>query len=274
MTSTLASRLGALAERDAEVAPLARLQAIALESLEREPAWRRAAESPALTTLPVDRPLLDGATISVDPAAARALLRRIAEVDGATLDGVDPLGIISASIAERDDALERIADDAGVDPARLAALAQVLAWPLLLAIGERARPLTGALVWTRGHCPVCAAWPLLAELRGLDRERILRCGRCATAWGSRHALCAFCGNDDHRTLTYLAAEDERESRRAQVCARCRGYLKAVATLRPFDAEALWLADIDSLHLDVAAAGAGYVRPREPAAVLDVRIVPA
>lgn len=276
MTTVTAAKLDEAASRDAAVAPLARLQAEALRALTSDPAWRAAAASVDLTTVPVDRPLLHGARVTLDPGAARSLLDRLAVLDpeGGALDEVDALALIEASVTQRGPELDALAAVARSEPSRLAAIAQVAAWPLLLALGERARGVLPAVRWERGYCPTCSAWPLLAELRGLERERVLRCGRCGGGWTFRHLTCAFCGNDDHRTLTYLASESERETRRAQVCGRCHGYLKGLATLRTFDTEALALADLWSLDLDLAAIELGYGRPSEPAFALDLDIQPA
>lgn len=273
MTIATAAKLDEAASRDASVAPLARLQAEALRTLQGEPAWRAAAAALDVARVPVDRPLLHGARVTLDPRAARALLDRLARLDpdGGALDEVDALALIEASIAQRGSEIDALAAVARLEPSGLAAIGQVLAWPLLLALGERARAVLGGVRWEKGYCLTCAAWPLLAELRGLERERVLRCGRCGGGWTFRHLTCAFCGNDDHRTLTYLASERERETRRAQVCGRCHAYLKGLATLRTFDTEALALADLWSLDLDLAAMELGYGRPSEPAFPLDLEI---
>ena len=54
--------------------------------------------------------------------------------------------------------------------------------------------------WGRGYCPACGAWPVLAEQRGLEQRRYLRCGLCASAWEVDRLLCPFCGNRDHLLL--------------------------------------------------------------------------
>lgn len=273
MTVAIAARLDDAASRDASVAPLARLQAEALRTLDGDPSWRAAAAAVDLTVVPADRPLLHGARVAIDPRAARTLLDRLAALDpeSAALDEVDALALIEASVTQSGPEIDAIAAVARCEPSRLAAIGQVAAWPLLLALGERARDPLGARRWERGYCPVCAAWPVLAELRGLERERVLRCGRCSAGWSFRHLTCAFCGNDDHRTLTYLASERERETRRAQVCGRCHAYLRGLATLRTFDTEALALADLSSLDLDLAAMELGYGRPSDPAVALDLEV---
>ncbi len=129
-------------------------------------------------------------------------------------------------------------------------------------------------MWEAGFCPVCAAWPLLAELRGLERQRWLRCGRCGAGWPFPHLCCPFCGNTDHRTLPYLAPEAAREARQAAACDRCFAYIKTFATLRPLAPDEVLIQDVTSLELDMAALEAEYGRPETRAFPLDLRLEPA
>ena len=66
--------------------------------------------------------------------------------------------------------------------------------------------------------------------------------------------CAYCGNADHDTLGYLAAEQERDARRAETCKRCDGYLKAVATLGPLSTEEIFIQDATTIELDAKCCG--------------------
>jgi FdhE protein len=143
----------------------------------------------------------------------------------------------------------------------------------LLACGAEAAPRLRDLVWEHGYCPVCAAWPTLLEVRGLERQRWLRCGRCGSGWSQINALCAFCGANEYRNQAYLAPEAERETRQALVCQECRGYLKAFTTLAPLDPGDVLLRDLLSLELDVAALEQGYARPEAPPLRLNVRLEP-
>jgi FdhE protein len=85
-------------------------------------------------------------------------------------------------------------------------------------------------------------------------------------------LCPYCGNDDHRTLgTLVGSEDqpgvssptraERRSKdRVDVCERCHGYVKAIATFTSVPTVRLAAEDAATIHLDVGARDAGYTRP--------------
>ena len=114
--------------------------------------------------------------------------------------------------------------------------------------------------WDSGCCPVCGAWAVIGEMRGLERARRLRCGRCGGDWAYPAMRCFACGERDHRLLGALVPEGEGESRRAETCERCAGFVKSIATLRGWAGDEIVLADLASLELDVAAIEAGYGRP--------------
>jgi FdhE protein len=125
--------------------------------------------------------------------------------------------------------------------------------------------------WDRGECPVCAAWPTLAEARGLERERRLRCGRCGSDWWIEWLRCPYCGARDHTALGALAPEATRETRKLETCARCHAYVKTLTTLVPIPPADLMLEDLATVDLDIVALCHGYRRPEPP--MLDLHLVP-
>jgi FdhE protein len=261
-----------LAQTDAVVAPLASLQVVALGAA-AWPGWDGGI--PDLGgALPADgAPLLHGLTLVVEADRQRALLVRLADAlagaggaDAGPLGALlgssafDPLTLLSASLTQDTASLEALAARAGVDGAVLAVIAHTASLPLLLACGQRAAGMIESSGWSGGYCPVCAAWPLLAEMRGLARDLFLRCGRCASGWHRQQRGCAFCGNQDDQTQGYFAAEQERESRRAVICDGCNGYLKTVSTLGALAPSDLLSRDLQTLELDITALDDGYARP--------------
>jgi FdhE protein len=155
------------------------------------------------------------------------------------------------------DAVATVARTQGLDEDAFVTIADHAVRPALRAAAERMRALIAETTWSRGHCPACGAPPLLAELRG--GERILRCGRCATAWSYPRVRCPICGERDHHKLGYLHAEGEGEFRRADRCDTCRSYVKAIAVLDPLTADALLEVDLGSAGLDLIALEHGYHR---------------
>lgn len=274
-----------LAATDPAVAPLARLQAVALRAAE-EPAWAAGLPELGLSRAEPAAPLLQGATLAVDPDRLRALLRALVATLGETgaLEAerieallaaaeLEPLEVLRAGLVQDHAHFEAVAARTAVEPAVLAVLAHTATLPLLLACGRRVAGRPEPEPWPHGYCPLCAAWPTLAEQRGLERTLFLRCGRCASGWQIEHRRCPFCGSRAQRSQRYFAAEQEREMRRAVTCDPCQGYFKVQATLGPLDLPELLLRDLETIELDLAALEHGYCRPDAPGWALSLQVEP-
>lgn len=218
-------------------------------------------------TLCVERregaPAMHGAVLRIDALRAKRLLRRLAELAGVRASGeIDAGAAIRAAITCDERALAELAErcDAPVDA--FAVVAQVAAKPLLIAAASTLEPRAVG-VWQRGYCPVCGAWPALAEIRGIERERRLRCGCCSADWPLPHLHCAFCEERDHAKLGTLQPEGEEQLWRAETCETCHGYLKAVMTYGALSMRALVLLDLTTIPLDLVAQQRGYARPARP-----------
>jgi FdhE protein len=185
----------------------------------------------------------------------------------ATSGLLDPEQLFSEAFVHHQDHLGELAAAAGVDGDLLSTLATRAVAPVLQAYAERLVPMleqvddgtvTGA-AWTRGYCPVCGSWPLLGELRGVELAEWLRCSACGAGWRFQRLQCAYCANQDYRSLGSLAVEGEQRFR-VSVCERCKGFLKVGNAFEPLPADLLPLDDAASLHLDLAAIERGYQRP--------------
>lgn len=274
-------RAGRLAELEAERPEWRgwlRLLGAALEALD-DSAWTEiAVERPAVR--PAGAPLLDGAAIAVDARAATRWVRRLfaaaaeAREDGPAAipdpNSVDALALLEAAVRQDTAGVARAA---GTAPHAAAPLAQLAALPLLHACRSRLADEVETS-WVRGYCPVCGGWPTLAELRGLERTRRLRCGRCGGDWSRPVLECAFCDETDHWKQPMLSSAGEEETRRIDCCRSCSGYVKTMTVLQPTPGWALALQDVSTVELDLAALERGYTRPDHPAYLLECRVVEA
>ncbi|HJU67190.1 MAG TPA: formate dehydrogenase accessory protein FdhE [Gemmatimonadaceae bacterium] len=255
--------------------PWVKLLEVALEAAE-DSAWASAVpELPARTNSawPPYAPLLEGASVPIDGRRARKLVRELVHTaDDARGDGsmlasairgrrLDAVALLHAAIVRDHEGVERIAKRAGVDAQALEVIGQLAALPLLHACAERWHEHIPS-AWTHGYCPICGAWPALSELRGLERSRRLRCGRCAADWPLPVLQCAYCGEADHDQLGTLTPEGESQTRRVEVCYTCKGYLKTFTTLRPMTLRAIAMTDLASVDLDLIAQERSYARPSQ------------
>jgi FdhE protein len=109
-------------------------------------------------------------------------------------------------------------------------------------------------------------------MRGIQRERRLRCGCCGSDWPLPVLRCAFCDELDHEKLGSLLSEGAEQQVRVETCLTCHGYLKSVTTLTTLPFTTLAARDISTVAFDLAAQDRGYARPTRPAWQLQVDIV--
>ncbi|MCC7022028.1 MAG: formate dehydrogenase accessory protein FdhE [Thermomicrobiales bacterium] len=216
-------------------------------------------------------PLLAGAVIPVDPRAAERWVREVLRIaadagpEAASLRAaaesrdLAPLDMLAMAINAEGDHLDAAAITLGASPEALAVAAGLASIPLLQAVRRRFGAAVAAH-WSEGYCPVCGDWPLLAEQRGLERARRLRCGRCGSDWAQPGIRCPYCNVTGHAARAALIPETDSEARRVEICYQCRGYLKSVSTLRAWAGDEIPLADMATVDLDLAALAREYERP--------------
>ena len=230
----------------------------ALAETEDGATWEAAVPPAPVADRPVKAPLLYRAHITVDERATRRWVKRLAA--RAKVGPVDAVALLEGGL--RQDT---------TDPPALRVVAQMAAIPLLQACARLlAREVPAA--WWEGYCPLCGAWPVLAEYVGLERKRQLRCGRCGTGWALPMLRCAFCDETDHERLGYLAPDGDEEMRKVEVCKTCQGYVKGLTTVRALAPWAILLDDLATVHLDVVAIERGYQRPERPGYALDIKVL--
>jgi FdhE protein len=215
-------------------------------------------------------PLLRGETLDVDWKAFRRHWRRIAgalgphrpdaapalaeAVRAGRLDGAE---LTAAVLAGQPQRVHERAEALGLDVPLTASVLELALFPVLSTVRAGLEPLVQSSRWAQGYCPVCGSYPRLGEFRGLEQTRVLRCGLCAAGWPFARLCCPGCGNRDHRQLSYLHVEGEEGKYRAATCEACRQYVKMVSTLTALTPPRLLVADVATVHLDLAAADQGF-----------------
>jgi FdhE protein len=257
---------------------------LVIEAVVREatdPSWQ--AWVPAAESQATDAPRLAGVKIAADldkirrwrkhllQTAAESGAPKMSQLNTLQETAINPAALFEASLCEDDAALKQMAGQSGIDPDPFSAVNVLLAIPFLHACNRhwQSMRLPG---WTAGYCPTCGAWPSFAEMRGIERSRYLRCGRCGAEWQAQALFCSFCGNNDHRELGSLVPEKSGSARAIDTCNRCRGYLKTFTKLQGSTATRVMLDDLASVDLDIAALEQGFKRPPGPGYVLDSKVV--
>jgi len=156
-------------------------------------------------------------------------------------------------------ALTRLADAIEISPDSLTAVTKHLLMPITQAYAFAFAAALDFAGWRQGYCPVCGDWPILSELRGRDKLRHLRCGRCSTSWPFKRLQCIWCDNTNEKELSFLFDPDQK-TWRIDVCDHCQGYIKTLVSFDPLDADLLLAHDLRTMFMDQMAVEAGYRRP--------------
>jgi FdhE protein len=227
-------------------------------------------------------PLLAGAAVSLQASSVRRLLERLiriasrrgtpqmASLESALDADPDVLTLFQASLCQDSDRVKEVAAARGVDAGALQAVIALVALPFLHACNRRWTSLISES-WVEGYCPVCGSWPTFAEVRGIERSRFFRCGRCGGAWYARLLYCPYCALDDHDALVSLVQENGGSRATIDACKRCLGYVKTFTRLQGCPPATVMLDDLASVDLDVAALEQGYTRPLGAGYPLEVSV---
>lgn len=228
-------------------------------------------------------PLLAGAKLVLEIAvvadwserlmqtAYRSGAPKMSTLDGATAARLNSAELFKLSLCQNGKRVNETAVFLGVDPDAFQAVAALVPVPFLQACNRRWQQSISER-WAEGYCPVCGAWPAFAEVRGIERSRYLRCGRCGAGWQSQCLSCPYCGMTDHEQLVSLVPEKSATNGVIDACKRCLGYVKTFTTLQGSAPDKVMLDDLASVALDIASLEQGYRRPEGAGYSLDIEIL--
>lgn len=106
------------------------------------------------------------------------------------------------------------------------------------------------------ECPVCGSKSHFSRLRTNDGRRFMFCDRCFTEWEARYLRCVHCGNDEPGTVKYISIEND-DAYQLYVCEKCKGYLKTYDERHSGRSTDLFIANIETIYLDMLAQEKGY-----------------
>jgi len=105
-------------------------------------------------------------------------------------------------------------------------------------------------------CPVCSTKPHISRLRASDGRRFMFCDRCFSEWEAKYLQCVFCGNDEPGSIKYLNIENDN-AYQIYTCEKCKGYLKTYDERQTGRSTDLFIANIETVYLDMLAQDKGY-----------------
>jgi len=272
-----ASSLGNLKHQRPEWTPWLAVVEVALrESDERVwadavpamPATTGAAPRLAGATLTLRRTAVDSYFERLLQAGSKSGTREMATLGSASARSLDALVVFRAALCQEPGDITQAAVRCGVDPDALQAVAALVPVPFLQACN---RSWGAPPDWVEPYCPVCGSWPAFTEVRGIERSRHYRCGRCGSEWHAHGLSCPFCATTDHQDLVRLVPGDPGASSAVEACRRCLGYVKTFNRLQGCPPAAVMIEDLGGVALDLASLEQGYARPSTAGYAIDVTI---
>ncbi len=110
-------------------------------------------------------------------------------------------------------------------------------------------------------CPVCGSKSSFSRVSSSDNRRYMFCDRCFSEWETRFLQCVHCGNDDPTSIKYLNVEND-DAYQLYVCDKCLGYLKTYDERQKKQLTDLFIANMETIYLDLLAREKGYTNHDE------------
>jgi FdhE protein len=105
-------------------------------------------------------------------------------------------------------------------------------------------------------CPLCGAKSSFSRLQPEDGQRLMFCDHCFAEWKVQYLACVYCGHDTPGEINYLKVDDDK-AYRVYVCEKCKGYLKTYDERSAGTPTDLFIANIETVYLDMLAQDRGY-----------------
>jgi len=105
-------------------------------------------------------------------------------------------------------------------------------------------------------CPICGSKAHISRLRSTDNRRFMFCDRCFSEWEIKYLKCVHCGNDEPGTIKYISIEND-DAYQIYTCEECKGYLKTYNERQGGRSVDLFIANIETIYLDMLAVEKGY-----------------
>ena len=105
-------------------------------------------------------------------------------------------------------------------------------------------------------CPICGGKSHISRLAAENGQRFMFCDRCFSEWKVRYLYCVYCGHDQPGDISCLTVEGDA-AYRVYVCEKCKGYLKTYDERISGRSTDLFVANMETIYLDMLAAERGY-----------------
>ena len=128
---------------------------------------------------------------------------------------------------------------------------------------EEELPNADSLPWDfPANCPVCGAKSHFCRLTNDEGHRLMFCDRCFSEWWIRYIFCPYCGHDRPGDIGFITIENDKSPFKVYVCEKCKGYLKTYDERDGAPSTDLYIANVETIYLDMLAQEKGYTNHDE------------
>jgi len=142
-----------------------------------------------------------------------------------------------------------------MDPGALGVFIHMAAGIILAKRAREAAEAIASLSWSKGYCPVCGSFPMLAVTKERG-EKWLQCSQCSHEWVHPRLKCPYCEQESPMGTDVVFVDTEKEDK-AFLCDKCKKYL--ITINRPAELEKTdpIITAIGLTHLDLLLQEKGF-----------------
>ncbi len=217
-------------------------------------------------------PLIDPAEFQIDAESSAKLFKKIcgiisgqnqkvSESAGRIIKAIDEKkidyrNVFTAFFENKTELLKKISEDFSIDDNIINFIIYNSIKPSLNKFADHiSSRLDKEEKWGKGYCPICGS-PAILSVFEKEGKRFLYCSFCWYKWASERIYCPYCENIDHDTIHYYDFENEEEHR-ADVCDKCKKYIKTVDTRKLDRLMYPPLEHVATAHIDIRLKEMGF-----------------
>lgn len=111
--------------------------------------------------------------------------------------------------------------------------------------------------WDKGYCPVCGAFPCIAEIREKINQRWLHCSQCRHEWRFGRMVCPYCEHEETQGMSYFFV-DGKEKETVFICEKCKRYLITLNQIGELARLNFDISAMSLVHLDLLMQEKGFI----------------
>ena len=173
---------------------------------------------------------------------------------------LDLITLIEKLVVHDSDYFRKLCNKLEIREDILVFIALTMARPFFEMATSRIQKMIDKNKWLKNYCPACGSSAQISKIDKENGKRHLFCVLCGYEWRFARIKCAFCNNEDQKSLGFIDVKES--SYRIHLCKKCMRYLKTLDERKAVDDKNVInpsIEDIATTYLDMLAEEKGYER---------------